>query len=216
MKNAVKANLKYYNGNEFVTFDGKNTVRTSDELIDALRESVKTGEIKHGKKYDGPSYTDYIFTVSTFSYKDKKTYKNKIIIRVDNKDKEYLKNTMQRIEDQCIIAQKVSHINTGKIVALILTGSILVTGSTFLFAKGLKYAVNKEYESKVKIQENIKQDKPLELTEEEEAVAIAQYYINLSERAKNGDIEAQKEYNQYLIEQELKEQAQQSENKFHR
>lgn len=200
-KDRVYMHLDYNNGVEQVLLNGGRNSMPSDVLLKFLRESIKTKELLSVKKIKSDKTTKYIFDSKSYDEDKEKYIKGSIVLTVKNSEKKYVARTISSLDDICTITVQIKKINRARLAAKISVGIILLTTVVPVIAKGLE-----NYAPRATIEENEEYIPYTKPTEEEIKLSIDKYYKNLEQKAKTGNEDAIKEYNKYLLEQQLIEQ----------
>lgn len=200
--------LDYSNGIEqVITNNGKNSM-SSDELLKILRDGIKTGQFKGANQIKNKKRTKYVFDMNYYDEKRNDDIKGPFVIEVKNSQKQYLSRTISSIEDLCTMTAYIKKVNKSRIIAGISVAVALLTVSGPTIAKGLNDYLEKEnkddtntYEDIYENYNNYRYPTPEEIEKGNE-----DYYLLLQKKSENGDEEARKEYNDYLVDQLIVEQ----------
>lgn len=135
--------LKNEQGNECFVIDGSEERHNSEELIQLLRNGIRTETIKAGTIKKDRAFTKYIFDVESFDEKTEEHQNGKIVVRVMNIEKSQLPS-LDKIEDMCNVCVKTKKVNFYRIVAGVLVTVTLATLAGPTIAKGLEKLLQKE------------------------------------------------------------------------
>lgn len=197
-KETVVAHLEIINGQPMVRV--KDQATTTQHLIEYLKYGVKKEDIKAcAPKYkDGK--TIYRFKV----FDDHGVFSNYFVIKVNSNERYLHKDAIKQINEVANTSNLIKKVNINRFIAGISAGIVLMTLAGPSIAKGLKELDQKDHEYDQQRYEQYQA--PAQITPEQKKESIEQYYKDLEEKAKAGDEAAIKEYSQYLVEQQLKQQ----------
>jgi len=209
MKNGrIDSLLSYSNGVEQAFLNNGRDSISSDELLNILRDGVKTKELRNGRKIQNTKVTKYIFDTNFYDVDRNGNSIGFFVVTVDNSQKSYLATTLSSIDDICTISAQIRKTNKARIVAGILAGFTILTVAGPTIARGLAECIRGSYDYDTRISKQAYEEykSHRQPTDEEVKEAEQNYYKDLEERAKSGDESAIREYSEYLIEQRLNEQ----------
>lgn len=193
----------------YVKTNGKKT--TIKHLLSFLDECREKREITNGKKIRREKTTDYVYSIKTKEdiLEDIESEKYSFIIKVKNSEKSMFYETIKYMESLCDLSATLKKINTARIAAGILAGSIALS---YIGPRYVTF-VKEHNESWKKYEQQMLDELEIinhELTEEEKEEGMKQYYETLRQKAEAGDKAAQEEYERYLFEQQISEQLDQN------
>ena len=195
--------LKKENGEESVWIPEHDLIVEPYVLTRYLREGIKNQDISGGFGVIEEDYTKYTFNAKNI---DKSIPDHYFVVKISNQLIKEGSPTANIIKSMSERSVKKTKKNMTRLIAGATASFILISSAVYFVAKDLKNlnSTVKDYERKVSIgQEYIENNK---LTAEQKAQMDFEYYEDLRIRAEKGDESAKKEYNQYLIEQQIKEQ----------
>lgn len=207
-KDILYAVLDYSDGVEQILLNkGKNSM-SSHEFLNFLRDGIKTKELKDVRRIQNDEITKYIFDVKSYDTENGNHSKNKIVVVVKNSQKPYVARTIASLNDICTMTAQIKKVNITRVIAGISAGLVILTTTGPTIAKELANCIRKsnEYDLRPSITAYNDYIANKEPTKEEIAEANERYYEDLFEKAKAGDKAAIREYNEYLSEQQLKEE----------
>lgn len=214
----VEANIILIDEQEYVVVGGRTGITDSKHLIQYLRKNIKKDIIKKGKKltkndkYYEEGYNKYCFERYDYNEKLGDYVKSLFIVKFKTSEKSYHYETYKSIEDLIEIKRQKLKVNRARVAALLGAGIILLSVSGPTLTKGLIYVLEKDYEYDQKrySQSISNNNADRVLTQDERYEMLENYYKDLKERAEAGDKDAQEEYSNYLAEQQLKKQIEES------
>lgn len=207
-KDRIYTLLDYSNGMEQVLLNKGRDSISSEELLNMLRGGVETKNLRDARKIQNVKMTKYFFDMKSYDENKGKDTKRTFVVAVRNSQKQYLGRTVESLDDICIMNAQMRKKNMTRFIAGISAGMALIIVAGPTIAKGLADCIKKSYEYDTRISREAYEDyiRHQGPTDEEIRQAKEEYYRDLEQRAKSGDEDAIREYSQYLIEQELKEQ----------
>lgn len=191
--------LKKEDGKESVWIPEHGLTVEPYVLTRYLREGIRNQDISEGFGVIEEDYTKYTFNAKNI---DKNRPDHYFVVKISNQIIKEGSPTANIIKSMSERSVKKTRKNMTRLIAGATASFILITSSVYFAAKELKNVKStvEDYGRKVNIGQEYMEDH--KLTEE----AHQQYYEDLRIRAENGDESAKKEYQSYLIEQQLKEQ----------
>ena len=201
-KETVEAFLEVKNNEPIVVVKGKEGYTNPETLVAFLKKGVKSNEIKACTPKQEKGYTSYKFKV----YNDEAELSHYFVVKVRNRERYLHRPTLEAIKDITGVSNLIKKVNVNRFIAgIAITATILtIAGPTMV--KGLGELLEKDYQYDQQRYRQYRQSIPYVPSEEEKAQAEIEYYEDLRKKAENGDKEAKEEYQNYLIEQQLKEQ----------
>lgn len=208
-KETVEAFLEVKNNEPIVVVKGKEGYTNPETLVAFLKKGVKSNEIKACTPKQEKGYTSYKFKV----YNDEAELSHYFVVKVRNRERYLHRPTLEAIKDITGVSNLIKKVNVNRFIAgIAITATILtIAGPTMV--KGLGELLEKDYQYDQQRYHQSSYSAPYIPTEEEKAQAEIEYYEDLRIRAEKGDEAAKKEYEQYLIEQQLKEQLEEERSK---
>ena len=200
-KETVEAFLEINNNEPIVRVKGKDGVTNTETLLAFLREGVKSNTIKACIPMQEKGFTSYKFKV----YNDEQELNNYFVIKVRNNERYLHLSTLEAIKDITGVSCLIKKVNVYRIVAGALAAVTILTVAGSTMTKGLDKLLEKDYQYDQQRYQQYSYSETYEPTVRDREQAEINYYENLRKRAENGDETAKQEYEQYLIEQELKE-----------
>ena len=204
MKKArIESVLDFNNGIEQVFLNNGRDSISSEDLLNLLRDGVKTRELRNGRKIKNDRKTKYIFDINSYDTEKEINSQGLLVVTIDNSKIQYLYKTISSIEDICTISAQIKKINKARVIAGILVSFTILTANSPTIARGLVEYIKGSYEYDARMSIHAYEEYKLhrQPTDEEVKETESNYYKDLEERAKNGDEAAIKEYSEYLIEQ---------------
>lgn len=190
---------------EFFQLENSDEIETVDEMLAYLRQCIRKGNLKKGTVVKDNLFTNYVFDIKGYNSKTEEQTSYQIVVKVNNAEKRYHKATIASLNDFCLLSKKIRQLNRTRIAAGVLAGAILVTTAGPVMARGLKSLSDKEKEYDRERYTQILQQNGNVPSQEELKQLQEKYYEDLAKRAAAGDEAAKEEYDQYLMEQELKQ-----------
>lgn len=174
-------------------------------LVDYLKRKVSCKELKNSLAKQEKGYTSYKFKI----YNNNGELNNYLVVKVKNSERYLHKQTIDQIKETTKFSTLITKCNILKTTAIISIGIVIMGPLTPILAKGLSKLDQKDYEyDQQRYHKYLNYSNTPIVTDEQKQEAVEDYYIDLEKKAKAGDKEAIREYSQYIIEQQLKEQAQ--------
>jgi len=200
-KETVEAFLEIIDDEPTVKVKGTEVYISTDKLIDFLKTGVKSNRVKACTPKFEEGYTSYKFKV----YNDEGQLNNYFIIKVKNKERYLHKQTIETIKEITGVSNLIRKLNITRFIAGVAISATILTVAGPTLVKGLQEILEKDYEYD---QQRYRQHYSSEffISDEDKAKSDIEYYKDLKVRAENGDEEAKREYQEYLVEQELKKQ----------
>lgn len=208
-KETVEAFLEIRNNEPIVTVKGKEGYTNPETLISFLKKGVSSKQMKACTPKSENGYTTYKFKV----YDEYNNLNNYFVIKVKNSKRYLYKPIIERIKEISGISNLIKKVNFNRFVAGIAATALIVTVAGPTVAKGLGELLKKDYEYDQQRYHQYTYSTHYIPTEEEKVQAEIEYYKDLEKRAKAGDEDAIKEYSDYLVEQQLKEQIEEERSK---
>ena len=189
----IKIRLTKNSEGEFeFRYNGSKITKTDEELAFILEKGIQDREISNGKKIVDKSYNKYVF-----DFHDSKEFKYlqepvRIEIRIRNEYIEEALIILKMLDSLCTTTSYIKAKNLAKILAISLAS---VTFLSFA-GKRIIERINDPLGTNEDSNKYSYQDKTCY-----EQMEV--YYQKLKERADSGDIEAKKNYEKFLMNQEL-------------
>lgn len=198
----VDATLKTNGEHEYVVVKNKDGKASVETLINYLRNGIKNREIKNGKIVQNDICVKYIFDVYSYDEKLEKENKSLFVVRIDNKEKEYHYLTINVLESMCEMTAQIKKTNRARVIAGISVGLFILVAAGPRIAKGIGDAANKESQYD---QERYNKTQVDVITQQDIDNMNEEYYKDLEQKAKSGDVEAMNEYIEYILGQQSQE-----------
>lgn len=208
-KEIIEAFLEIRNNEPIVIVKGREGYTNPETLVAFLMKGVKSNEIKACTPKQEKGYTSYKFKV----YNDEADLSHYFVVKVRNRDRYLHRPTLEAIKDITGVSNLIKKVNVNRFVAGIAITATILTVAGPSMAKGLNELLERDYQYDQQRYHQYTYSAPYIPTEEEKAQAEIEYYEDLRIRAEKGDEAAKKEYEQYLIEQQLKEQLEEERSK---
>ena len=201
-KETIEAFLEIRNNEPIVTVKGREGYTNPETLVAFLMKGVKSNKIKACTPKQEKGYTSYKFKV----YNDESELSHYFVVKVRNRDRYLHRPTLEAIKDITGVSNLIKKVNVNRFIAGIAIATTIITVAGPSIAKGLGNLLERDYQYDQQRYRQYSYSSTYIPTEEEKAQAEIEYYEDLRIRAEKGDEAAKKEYEQYLIEQQLKEQ----------
>lgn len=192
-KETVEAYLKIRNNEPIVTVKGKEGYTNPETLIAYIKKGISSGNMESHTPKSSNGYTKFKFDV----YDEKGKLNSFFVVKVSHKERGALRPIMDKINEVSKSRGIVDFINKNRLAAGLVAGAIALCS----LSTGIVNIL-----TNVKDNEKANENPRSSISDIYRIEAEKQYYEDLKERALNGDKGAQTEYQNYLIEQELKEQ----------
>ena len=201
-KETIEAFLEIRNKEPIVIVKGKEGYTNPETLIAFLKKGVKSNEIKACTPKQEKGYTSYKFKV----YNDEAELSHYFAVKVRNKERYLHRPAIDAIKDITGVSNLIKKVNVNRFIAGIAIAATILTVAAPTMAKGLGKLLEKDYQYDQQRYRQFSYSTTYIPTEEEKDQAEFEYYEDLRIRAEKGNKEAQKEYDTYLAEQQLKVQ----------
>ncbi|MBQ2947139.1 MAG: hypothetical protein IJE04_04755 [Bacilli bacterium] len=208
-KETIEAFLEVKNNEPIVVVKGKEGYTNPQTLIAFLKKGVKSNEIKACTPKQENGYTSYKFKV----YNNKADLSHYFVVKVRNKERYLHRATLEIIKDITGVSNLIKKLNVNRVIAGIAATATILTIAGPTIVKGLDELLERDYQYDQQRYRRFSYSTSYIPSEEEKIQSEIMYYEDLRIRAEKGDEEAQKEYDAYLAEQQLKEQLQEESSK---
>jgi len=201
----VEASLVMQKNRPLVLVKDREGYATPEQLIAYLKESINSKEMKVVTPRSEKGYTSYKFKV----YDKQQNFNNYFVIKVKNSERYLHKSTIEQIKEISGVSVLIKKVNTNRLIAGVAVSVLLLTFTSPLLAKGLQYILDKDYKYDYDRYHGYDYYQSAPLGDEEREQALYEYYNDLEKRASEGDKQAQDEFEIYIEQQRLREQAEQ-------
>lgn len=204
-KQTVEAHLSIQKGRPVVTVKGREGQTDLETLIAYLKNGVSSGEMKACTPKSEKGYTTFKFKV----YDELKNLNNYFVIKVKNNERYLHKETIEQIKEITGVSNLITKVNVNRLVAGVAVSALILTLSTPLIAKGLHFILKKDYQYDQYRYNRFDYYSSAPLEDWQREQMEQDYYQDLEKRASEGDKQAQDEFEIYIEQQRLREQAEQ-------
>lgn len=195
-KETVEAFLAIKDDQYIVIVNGEEEY--PETVLAYLKKGVKLKKIKACTPRQGEKYTSYKFKI----YDEGDNLNNYFVIKVKNSERYLYRPIIKEIREITEKSNLIKKVNRNRFIAGITASALFLTVAGPTIAKGIRNTVDREYD----LYDDI-YGKPASVTAQAPTEEdIAKYYEGVRIRAEQGDEEAMREYQQYLLEQQVKEQ----------
>lgn len=200
-KEIVEGLLTIKNGQPIIIVERKKETTNPEVLIQYIKKCVLEKKIKASTPKAQNGHMVYKYKI----YDNNKNINNYLVIKIKHNERYLLKPIIEKLNEVSSVSGLITKQNITRFIAGIAIASTLLTVAGPTIAKGLKKLGQLDYEYDHRYS-RYQQSATYVPTEKDRLKAQIQYYEDLRTRAQNGDESAIEEYNQYLSEQQLKQQ----------
>lgn len=211
-KQVINLELRNIGDKQYIYIKDYDQYRSADLLVNYLNSCKKSKEIINGNKIYEGEVTKYKYDIKSSDIEDKSKYS--VVVEVKRDEKQYFYESIKYMDSLCDLSAVIKKVNRARLAAGIFAGAFIMIAAGPSIIKNYKNnnEAKNQYQQELyqEYLNNLNKSDHYEATDSEKQQAEDVYYESLKQRAESGDQAAIKEYQDYILEQLLIEQSEQS------